>query len=76
MFTTKVIIYIHIEPYHEKENIKFDMSAKFEDLWINMVRIRAFENLTNYRTMKYMYMYSEVRNTVLRDGSPLFRCVS
>ena len=52
------------------------MSAKFEDLWINMVRIRAFENLTNYRTMKYMYMYSEVRNTVLRDGSPLFRCVS
>ena len=48
MFTTKVIIYIHIEPYHEKENIKFDMSAKFEDLWINMVRTQAFENLPNY----------------------------
>ena len=48
VFTTKVIIYIHIEPYHEKENIKFDMSAKFEDLWINMVRTQAFENLPNY----------------------------
>ena len=41
------------------------MSAKFEDVWINMIGMTSFLKISKI-TMKY---------TVLKDGRPLFLCI-